>query len=289
MTKKLVSAAQIAKHETHDREFNMTAKHFATISKVVYEHAGIVLSAVKEDMVYSRVSRRIRRTASAGFDDYLNQALNPNSEEFTHFVNAITTNLTSFYREKHHFDFLEHNLLPALKADPRRNRLRIWSAGCSTGEEPYTIAMTLRDRIPKAWDSKILATDLDTNVVTTGRNAIYGLERVDGLEKSLITKNFENLQVDGHPRVQVKKELRDLCYFKQLNLLREWPMKGPFDFIFCRNVVIYFDKPTQKVLFDRFAQMLAPGGYLFIGHSESMYKLTDRFESLGNTIYRKIK
>jgi len=284
-----VSAAQLAKHDTHDREFKMTAKHFATISKVVYEHAGIVLSEVKEDMVYSRVSRRIRRTASSGFDDYLKQALNPKSEEFTHFVNAITTNLTSFYREKHHFDFLQQNLLPALKADPRRNRLRVWSAGCSTGEEPYTIAMTLKDSIPKGWDTKILATDLDTNVVATGREAIYGLDRVDGLEKSVIAKNFENLQVDGRSKVKVKKELRDLCYFKQLNLLREWPMRGPFDFIFCRNVVIYFDKPTQKVLFDRFAELLAPGGYLLIGHSESMYKLTDRFESLGNTIYRKIK
>ena len=141
----------------------------------------------------------------------------------------------------------------------------------------------------KGWDTKILATDLDTNVVATGREAIYGLDRVDGLEKSVIAKNFENLQVDGRSKVKVKKELRDLCYFKQLNLLREWPMRGPFDFIFCRNVVIYFDKPTQKVLFDRFAELLAPGGYLLIGHSESMYKLTDRFESLGNTIYRKIK
>lgn len=289
MTNKLVSASQIAKHDTHDREFKMTAKHFATISKVVYEHAGIVLSEVKEDMVYSRVSRRIRRTGSNGFDDYLKTALDPNSEEFTHFVNAITTNLTSFYREKHHFDFLEQSLLPALKADPRRNRLRVWSAGCSTGEEPYTIAMTLKDRIPKGWDTKVLATDLDTNVVATGRDAIYGLDRVDGLEKSIISKNFESVQVEGRSRVKVKKELRDICYFKQLNLLREWPMKGPFDFIFCRNVVIYFDKPTQKVLFDRFAEILAPGGYLFIGHSESMYKLTDRFESLGNTIYRKIK
>ena len=285
----LVSASQIVKPDSHEREFKMTSKHFATISKVIYEHAGIVLSEVKEDMVYSRLSRRIRRTGCRGFDDYLDMALKPEGEEFTHFVNAITTNLTSFYREKHHFDFIEKSLIPALTADPRRKRLRVWSAGCSTGEEPYTIAMTLAGRVPKNWDTKILATDLDTNVVAHGNAGVYGMDRVDGLEKSILQKNFQQVQEDGRTKVQVKKELRDLVYFKPLNLLRQWPMKGPFDFIFCRNVVIYFDKPTQKVLFDRFADMLAPGGYLFIGHSESMYKLTDRFESLGNTIYRKIK
>ena len=289
MTDKMVFTPRLAQYEMHEREFIMTAKHFVAISKAVYDYAGIVLSDAKKDMVYSRVSRCIRRTSSEGFDDYLAIALEPNSNEFIHFVNAITTNLTSFYREKHHFDFLEQNILPTLVEDLQRKRLRVWSAGCSTGEEPYTIAMTLKDQIPSYWDTKILATDLDTNVLATGREGAYGVDRVEGLAKHIISDYFDTPQEKGDGRVRVKQALRDMVFFKRLNLLRQWPMKGPFDVIFCRNVVIYFDKPTQKVLFDRFADMLAPDGHLFIGHSESMYKLTDRFESLGNTVYRKIR
>lgn len=271
------------------REFHMTKKHFKTISDVIYQHAGIVLKDIKEDMVYSRVSRRIRVTGSGGFEDYLKLALATGSEEFTHFVNAITTNLTSFFRESHHFDFIKQTALPAWKSTPGRQRLRIWSAGCSTGEEAYSIAMTLADQVPKSWDTKILATDLDTNVVAQGDGGIYAKERVAGLSNSLVAQHFDHVKVDGAEKVQVKQNLRNMAFFKPLNLLQAWPMKGQFDMIFCRNVVIYFDKPTQKVLFDRFAELLVPGGYLIIGHSESMYKLSDRFTTIGNTTYRKIK
>lgn len=279
----------IANVDPNVREFHMTKKNFNTISDVIYQHAGIVLKEIKEDMVYSRVSRRIRKTGSRGFDDYLKLALATGSDEFTHFVNAITTNLTSFFRESHHFDFIKQTALPGWKATAGRQRLRIWSAGSSTGEEAYSIAMTLADQVPKSWDTKILATDVDTNVVAQGKSGIYTQERITGLSKSLVSQHFDKVNVDGAQKVQVKQNLRDMAFFKPLNLLQAWPMSGQFDMIFCRNVVIYFDKPTQKVLFDRFAELLVPGGYLIIGHSESMYKLSDRFTPIGNTTYRKIK
>ena len=279
----------IAPIEASSREFHMSKQNFKKISEIIYEHAGIVLKEVKEDMVYSRVSRRIRVTRCRGFDDYLVLALDTKGSEFTHFVNAITTNLTSFFRESHHFDFIKQTAIPEWKKTPTRTKLRIWSAGSSTGEEAYSIAMTLDGEIPKTWDTKILATDLDTNVVAQGSSGIYGPERISGLSKPLASQYFDKISVDGKPQVQVKKVLRDMAFFKPLNLLQGWPMSGSFDMIFCRNVVIYFDKPTQKVLFDRYADLLAPGGYLIIGHSESMYKLSDRFTSIGNTIYRKVK
>ena len=271
------------------RQFQMSKKNFTTISEVIYKHSGIVLKNIKEDMVYSRISRRIRKTGCHGFDDYLTMTLQQESAEFTHFVNAITTNLTSFFRESHHFDFIKNTAIDEWKSGANRKKLRIWSAGCSTGEEAYSIAITLSGQIPNQWDTKILATDIDTNVVAQGKAGVYAWDRVSGLSSKLVSQHFDKLATDGKNEVQVKKSLRRTIFFKPLNLLQSWPMSGLFDMIFCRNVVIYFDKPTQKLLFDRFADMLVPGGYLVIGHSESMYKLSDRFTSVGHTVYRKVK
>jgi len=275
--------------EPNAREFPMSKKNFTKISEVIYKYSGIVLKDIKEDMVYSRVSRRIRSTACCGFDDYLAMALKQDSDEFTHFVNAITTNLTSFFRESHHFDFIQNTAVPEWKSDSHRKKLRIWSAGSSTGEEAYSIAITLSGQIPSHWDMKILATDIDTNVVAQGRSGIYASSRVSSLSSKLLSQHFDEVTTDGENKFQMKKSLRDVAFFKPLNLLQDWPMSGLFEMIFCRNVVIYFDKPTQKVLFDRFADMLSPGGYLVIGHSESLYKLSDRFTSVGSTVYRKVK
>jgi len=277
------------KMEPNAREFQMSKQNFTVISEVIYKYSGIVLKDIKEDMVYNRISRRVRKTGSLGFDDYLAMALQQESVEFTHFVNAMTTNFTSFFRESHHFDFIKNTAIPEWKSNPHRKKLRIWSAGSSTGEEAYSIAMTLNDQIPNAWDAKILATDLDTNVVAQGESGVYSPDRVSDLSSKLVSQYFDKIGSGEKERVQVKKSLRDMTFFKPLNLLQDWPMSGQFEMIFCRNVFIYFDKPTQKLLFNRFADLLSPGGYLIIGHAESMYKLSDRFTSIGNTVYRKTK
>jgi len=168
-------------------------------------------------------------------------------------------------------------------------RLRCWSAGCSTGEEPYSIAMVLRETLPEqGWDTRILATDLDSDVVAKAQRGVYAQERVNGISPERLRRWFLRGKGNNDGMVQVRPPLRELIAFRQLNLMHEWPISGPLDFIFCRNVVIYFDKPTQKVLFDRYAELLPVGGHLFIGHSESLFKVSDRFKLIGKTIYRKV-
>jgi len=273
-----------------DREFEFTDADFERIRQFVSEHTGIVLTEKKKDMVYGRLSKRIRR---GGFDSYsaFIDALDEGNEEEREFmINAITTNLTAFFREKHHFDFLKNTVIPQLIRSKGQNKhLRIWSAGCSTGEEPYSIAITLKEALPDfdSWDVKILATDLDANVVAHGKAGIYRNDRLDGLDENRIKRWFKQGNGDNAERVKISAELQKMITFKRLNLLHEWPMSGPFDFMFCRNVVIYFDKGTQRVLFDRYADILAPDAYLFIGHSETLFKVSSRFDSLGQTIYQK--
>ena len=270
------------------REFPMTDENFAVIAKVAYQYTGIKLPNEKRQMIYSRIARRIRVLGLEGFDQYCLLIVDRQHEEFNEFVNAITTNLTSFFREIHHFEYLESTLFPLFRKDKGKRKLRIWSAGCSTGEEPYSIAITMLQSfgLSSGWDLKILATDLDSNVVTTGRNGVYDDDRVSGIDPELVEKWFKP-SPDGS-QYKVVQQAKKLIQFNRLNLLDSWPMKNKFDIIFCRNVVIYFDKPTQKKLFDRYADKLTDGGYLIIGHSESLNKLTDRFESIGKTIYRKI-
>jgi chemotaxis protein methyltransferase CheR len=274
------------------RDFTFTEKDFRIVQKLVAEHAGIQLSEAKKDLVYSRLSRRLRQLKIDSFKSYLELLHDDQHEEWVDFTNAITTNLTSFFRENHHFEFLGKKLLPSLMEKKQRDkRLRIWSAGCSTGEEVYSIAMTIKETVPQnsGWDVKILATDLDSNVVATGKAGIYGEERVQGLPKPRLRRWFMRGKGENSGWVRVKPELQQMVDFRQMNLLQPWPIKGPFDIIFCRNVVIYFNKDTQKVLFNRYADILAPDGHLFIGHSESLFKVSDRFDLLGQTIYRRIK
>lgn len=275
------------------REFPMTDEDFDFIVEVANDKTGIQLGKHKRDMIYSRIVRRIRTLKLASFAEYCEYLKDNPAEEMTNFINSITTNLTSFFREKHHFDFLEKTIVPEIKAkNAPGKKVRIWSAGCSTGEEPYSLAMTLHGAFSDAlgWDVKVLATDLDTNVVSHGKAGVYVQDRVEGLPLSTLKKNF-NVIASPAGRgnaYEMSPHLKKYITFNRLNLLGEWPMRGKFDVIFCRNVVIYFNKNVQRVLFDRYAELLKPNGYLFIGHSETLHGVTTRFKSLGRTIYRKV-
>ncbi|NVK24906.1 MAG: protein-glutamate O-methyltransferase CheR [Gammaproteobacteria bacterium] len=270
-----------------NKEFKMTDADYSFISKTVYDECGIVLSHQKKDMVYSRLARRIRALNLSDFATYLVYLQDNKDQEFADFINAITTNLTYFFREPHHFDFLKNTIVPQMKQNHRLDkRVRIWSAGCSTGMEPYSIAMSTIKSFPKDWDFKILATDLDTNVLSTAKAGIYQGDSVAGIDNELLQTYF--LHDAQGERYKAKDNLKKLITFKQLNLLEPWPMKGPFDVIFCRNVVIYFDLVTKNKLFERYAQMLRPDGYLILGHSETLSRDVSAFKALGGTIYQKV-
>jgi chemotaxis protein methyltransferase CheR len=276
--------------EQRDREFVFSDANFSQIRQFVTENTGIVLTDAKKDMVYSRLSKRIRKGPYNNFDDFCLAIERGDAEEQDFLINAITTNLTAFFRENHHFEFLADVAIPELlKLNQHTKRLRIWSAGCSTGEEPYSIAMVLRETIPNIndWDVKILATDLDANVIAHGQAGVYREEQIEGLSAERKSRWFKKGKGDKEGYVKVSRELQELISFKRLNLLQHWPMSGPFDLMFCRNVLIYFDKDTQRVLFKRYFDILRPNAYLLIGHSETLHKVSDDFASLGKTIYQR--
>ena len=278
--------------EEREREFHFSDKEFKFISKLVGERTGIVLSDAKRQMVYGRLSRRLRQLNLKKFSEYCDLLTSGHEGELIEFTNAITTNLTAFFRENHHFEHLKNTVLPELiRKNAHKKRMRIWSAGCSSGEEPYSIAMCVREALPKSsgWDVKILATDLDSNMVERGKKGIYTTERVEGLTEARMKKWVKRGTGENADKVRMSQDLRDLITFKELNLMHDWPIKGPFDFMFCRNVVIYFNKDTQRELFDRYANILADDAHLYIGHSESLNTVTDRFNLLGQTIYKKVK
>jgi len=268
------------------REFPMTDRDFTRIRHIAYEATGITLSDHKKNMVYGRLTRRLRRLNIDRFCDYCDLIEHRDAQELSYFVNAITTNLTAFFRENHHFEYMKNVFIPELiRENAATRRIRIWSAGCSTGEEPYSIAMVLKS-FPQLinWDVKVLATDLDSDVVAKAKSGDYPMMRIDSVPREY----KRNLQFDNETeQARVKDAVKKFITFKQLNLLHPWKMKGPFDAIFCRNVVIYFDMNTRKLLFNRYADILSESGMLFVGHSESLQKVSDRFISLGKTIYRK--
>ncbi|HPF59786.1 MAG TPA: protein-glutamate O-methyltransferase [Candidatus Competibacteraceae bacterium] len=272
-------------------EFEFSDQDFQRVRRIINQVAGISLADGKRELVYSRLSRRLRQRGFRRFEDYCDFLETSGDEtELSEFVNALTTNLTSFFRESHHFEFLAKELLPGLIRSRGLNnrRIRIWSAGCSTGEEPYSIAIVLREVLPATgWDVKILATDLDSNVLATAERGVYEWNRVKDLSEPRLRRWFQKGRNAQAGWVRVAPALRDLITFRQLNLMDDWPMRGPFDLIFCRNVVIYFDKPTQQILFERYADILAERGHLFVGHSESLFKVTERFAPLGKTIYQR--
>lgn len=272
------------------QEFSFTNADFERVRSVVHAHAGIHLADSKQNLVYNRLARRLRVLGFEDFQSYLSYVEGPGKdEEFTHLINAITTNLTFFFRENHHFEFLTQELFPALiKKNADTRKVRIWSAGCSTGEEPYSLAIVAKESFPAGWDVRIDASDLDTNVVETGKEGVYSIEALKGVTQDRVKRWFLRGSGANGGMVKIKSELKEIIRFQQVNLMNDWPWSEPFDIIFCRNVVIYFDKPTQQRLFARYHQALKSDGHLFIGHSESLYKVSEQFKLLGKTIYQKI-
>lgn len=275
-----------------DKAFQLSQSDFTYICQYVYDTAGIVLNVSKREMVYRRLTRIIRERKLPSFTSYC-ELLKANPEqEKNYFINAITTNLTSFFREQHHFDYMTQHELPRLIKNSlaTNKRLRIWSSASSTGEEPYSIAMTIMEKMHTQlaqWDVKILATDIDSNVLAAGKKGVYDERRIEDIPNKFKEKYFHKGTNNNEGKVKVDKTLQGLITFKQLNLLHSWPMKGPFDIIFCRNVIIYFDKTTQMDLFARYHNLLAPGGLLILGHSENLGKYQIHFDNVGRTIFRK--
>ncbi|MDR3474917.1 MAG: protein-glutamate O-methyltransferase CheR [Devosia sp.] len=271
-------------------EIALTDREFERIKRRVYQVAGISLSDAKRTLVVSRLLKVVKKLGFSSFDAYVDHLESQDSEEDAQdFVNALTTNLTRFYREDHHFDHLRHHVETLMDKRPRigaggRPRLRIWSAGCSTGQEPYTIALCLLSALPdlKRWDFRILATDIDTSVLAKAALGIYPESEIVGLSADRAAP-FERL---GNGTIRVPAAARERISFKPLNLIEPWPVKGPFDAIFCRNVAIYFDKPTQGEVFTRFNTVLAPDGFLYIGHSENLGSSAADFRLVGKTIYQ---
>jgi len=272
-------------------DFELTDAQFHRIRALVREHTGISLSDAKRQLVYGRLSRRLRALKLDSFGEYLELLEQGVATELEEFTNAITTNLTSFFREPHHFEYLASDVLPEIVSrDNGVRRARIWCCAASTGEEPYSIAMVLREAAQQltGFDMKVLATDLDSAVLATGSAGIYAAERLKTVSGARASRFFHKGSGAHSGKFRVQDELRNLITFKQLNLMHEWPMRGPFDAIFCRNVIIYFDKDTQRALFERMAALQRPGDYLFLGHSESLYRVSDKYELVGRTIYRRV-
>jgi chemotaxis protein methyltransferase CheR len=273
------------------REFQFTDADFESLRRLVRELAGITLADSKRELVYGRVSRRLRALNMSSFADYRALlASEAGRAEIGEFINAVTTNLTAFFRENHHFEYLRDSFLKPRAADPSApRRIRLWCAAASTGEEPYSIAMTVAEAIPdwERWDIKILATDLDTNCLQQCEAGSYREDRVRTLPRLLLDKYFTRSGQGQDVRYNVKAQLKKMITFRQLNLVQPFPMRGPLDVIFCRNVIIYFDKETQRALFSRVAPLQRPGDVLILGHSESLLKVSDAWTLMGKTIYRK--
>jgi chemotaxis protein methyltransferase CheR len=276
---------------TPAREFAFSDADFRTLKQLAYDYAGIALSESKENLIYSRISRRLRVLKLQTFHDYCDY-LAETPSEIENFINSISTNHTKFFREVHHFEhFRAHVAVPFAQAVARKphGRLRVWSAGCSTGEEPYTIAAVLKREIRDfaSNDVRILATDIDTEVLKKAARGEYAAASIDEVPKEYQTffPRYEN--PDGAEKVVIDEDDRSLIAFRRLNLMEPWPFSGLFDAIFCRNVMIYFDTPTKTALVERFKQQLKPNGWLYIGHSESLIGSHPGLDLVGRTTYRR--
>jgi chemotaxis protein methyltransferase CheR len=268
-----LSALAFAEHE-------LTAEQFTRVAALLYEHCGIAMRPGKEGLVRARLAKRMRKLSIPDFAAYLELVgKNPAGAEFGEMVDALTTNKTSFLRERAHFDFLRDSVLPSLG-----HTVRIWSAGCSSGEEAYTLAMLLLESnvSSSARDVRILATDISQRVLTAARTGIYGTDLMSDVPAEWLRRHWTRTADDAYAATP---PLRALVKFASLNLMEQWPMRGPFDAIFCRNVMIYFDKQTQQRLVERFWSLLRPGGHLFVGHSESLTGSAHRFRYVQPAVY----
>ncbi len=264
------------------REFEFTANDFARIRKLIYQRAGISLSEAKTDMVYSRIGRRLRFVGLDSFKEYLDCLENDKyPDEWEAFTNSLTTNLTAFFREEHHFPILADHLLQ-LKAP-----IRIWCSAASTGEEPYTLAMTACEAFNTLKPPvEIIATDIDTNVLATAASGVYPMDRVAKLSLERKKRFFLKGSGASEGTVKVRKELQQLISFRQLNLLDDnYGLKDSFDVLFCRNVMIYFDKPTQTKILEKFVPLMKPHALLFAGHSENFMYVSNSLKLRGKTVY----
>lgn len=276
----------------HRREFSFSDADFRHLSRLAYDHAGIVLGESKRNLVYSRLSRRLRTLNVDNFAAY-RQHLAHTPSELENFINSISTNHTKFFRESHHFDHFRTHVADRfvkLAGGNTAGHLRIWSAGCSSGEEPYTIAVVLKRQVPEVarYDARILATDIDTDILATAARGEYQKAALTEVPAAY-REYFETTSAKpgAASKVVLTEEIRSLIAYRQLNLMGAWPMKGLFDAIFCRNVMIYFDAPTKSKLVERFTQQLKPGGWLYIGHSESLIGSHAGLKLVGRTIYRR--
>jgi len=271
----------------------LTERDFRKISDLVYEHCGINLHDGKKELVRARLAKRLRLGNFKTFPEYIKHVLADTSgKEFSILVDSLSTNLTSFFREGQHFEFLRSSFLPGLldrKRESRNFRIRAWSAGCSSGEEPYSIAITLLEAAQGQgrWDIKVMATDISTSILETAQKGVYDKERVEPVPTLQKNKYLAPHHVNKRKVFEVSNRLRDVVIFRYLNLMGGWPIKGPLDFIFCRNVMIYFDKVTQQRLISRFWDLLDSGGVLFTGHSESLTGIEHKFKYVQPTIYMK--
>jgi chemotaxis protein methyltransferase CheR len=280
-------ATQDSPLQSQDREFIFSIKDFERVRTLIYQHAGIHLHEGKQAMVYSRLSRRLRETQHQSFDSYLKwleaSTGDKGAREWQEFVNSLTTNLTSFFREEHHFHVLAEHL-KALGNKP----IRIWCCAASTGEEPYSIAMTVAETLGLHAQVKILCSDIDTNVLTTASRGVYD-ESARGLSPARLRMFFLRGKAGNVGQVRVKPELSRLVEFKPFNLMQpQWSLGEPFDIVFCRNVMIYFDGPTQRKVLERIHGVMRPDGMLCVGHSENFTDSRDLFRLRGKTVYDKV-
>jgi chemotaxis protein methyltransferase CheR len=269
------------------RDHVITEEEFGQFSALVYRECGILLPATKKALLVTRLSKRLRELGVPSFQAYYNLiASDPGGSEFTRLLDLISTNKTDFFREPVHFEFLRTRILPELQ---RLKQVRIWSAACSSGEEPYSIAMSVADGVeyPPQWDCRILASDLSTRVLSKAASGIYEADRVRALPLDVLRRHFLKGRGEHAHLFKVKPHLTEMIVFRRINLIAErYPIKTPLDMIFCRNVMIYFDRPTQARLMAKFRHHLKPGGYLFIGHSESLQWVDHQFRYVAPTIYR---
>jgi chemotaxis protein methyltransferase CheR len=268
------------------KEFNFTRSDFERVRALIYKRAGISLADSKQEMVYSRLARRLRATGIVSFSTYLDELeAGRMQDEWESFTNALTTNLTSFFREAHHFPLLAEHALAVRQRDG--GTLSVWCSASSTGEEPYSIAMTLCEAFGSLTPPvQIIATDIDTSVLATASEGVYGIERVEKLAPERLKMFFLRGKGNQQGMVRVRPEVRQLVTFRQLNLLEDgWPVKGPFDVIFCRNVMIYFDKATQRKILSRFVPLMKPSALLFAGHSENFLYVSESLRLRGKTVY----
>ncbi len=272
-----------------DDEFNF-------LKDLIYQKTGIFLAPHKKIMVQSRLNSRLRHHSFTSFKDYIDKLRKDKDffeKELTELINRITTNKTDFFRENHHFEFLRDTYFPFMEEESKHTgvkTIRIWSSAASTGEEPYSIAITAAEYFENkpGWNVKILASDIDTNVLATAMEGMYRADRISTVPEKYLIKYFTKHQENDQIFYKVKPILKQMIEYRKINLLETpYPLGDKMDMIFCRNVIIYFDKPTQRMIFQNFENVLKPYGFLIIGHSETMFGISDKFKFLGQTIYQK--